>query len=244
MQEECNALDNRLKDQSAAAESAKLDHQRQHLDLQTQTQTLQQQLKDLRSEHQQLQEKHDSLQSMSASISHVSQTAGRPSMLSGVKAMLQKLNGSQQQPNQLPISVPSLVLGHHVGVDTPPPSAHTTLTSAFRHGPQGILQQPQGHSHVVEGASRPVPCDAPTAGVAEPSGQQEDEWDIMLRCARGRIMNTESVTWQHMQTYITVVTAVVLLFNCSALRYKAACVKCQGRATISIFHPVIITKAK
>ena len=183
MQEAYDALNNQLKTQSAAAESAKIDYQRHHQDLQTQTQALQQQFSDLRSKHQQLQDKHDSLQSMSASNSHVSQTPGRPSMLSGVKAMLQKFNGSQQ-PSQLPISVPSVVVGHHV--DTPPHSAHTASSAAvFRCDPQGILQQPQGHSHVLEGASqRPVAHDAPTAEGAELSGQQEDEWDVLLRCVR------------------------------------------------------------
>lgn len=198
MQEDYNALDNRLKAQSAAAESAKQDYQRQHLDLQSQLQTLQQHLNDLRSEHQQLQEKHDSLQSMSAPTSHASQNAGRSSMLSGMKAILQKLNGSQQQPNQLPISVPSLVIGHHVGVDTPPHSAQTasSFAAVLQQDPQGILQQPQGHSHVGEGApQRPVTRDAPTAEEAAPSGQQEDEWDVLLRCVRALFI--ESVTCRH-----------------------------------------------
>lgn len=104
-------------------------------------------------------------------------------MLRGVKAILQKLNGSQQQPNQLPISVPSLVVGHHVAVDAPPHSAHTesSAAAAFKYDPQGISQQPQGRSH--EGPSQqPVTLGASTAEVAEPCEQQADEWDVLLRC--------------------------------------------------------------
>ena len=208
IQEEYSALDSQLKAQSAAAESAKLDYQRHHHDLKTHSQTLQQQFNDLRSEHQQLQDRHDSLQSMSASSTHVSQTAVRPSMLNGLKAMLQKLNGSRQQLKQLPIFVPSLTVGHRECVHVPPHSAHTGSSSApdFRHDPQGTLQQPQGHSHVLEGAAqRPVTRDAATAEVAEPSGQQEDDWDVLLRFVRAS-QRDELVffptTQQHMQTCI------------------------------------------
>lgn len=172
--------------QSAAADSARQDHHWQHLEMQTRIQKLQQQLTDLRSEHQQLKDKHDSLQSVSASISP---PAGRPSMLGGVKAMLQRLNGSQQHQQQLPISVPSLVIGQHLGVDTPTHSAQTASTSAaaFKPDPRVMLQQPQGHFNALEGASlQPV---TQNAEVAESSGQQEDDWDVLLRCVRQHIMD-------------------------------------------------------
>ena len=106
-------------------------------------------------------------------------------MLSGMKAMLQKLNGSQHHSSQLPSSVPSLAVGHHESVHTPPHSAHTGSSSAadFRQDPQGTLQQPQGHSHVLEGAAQQrLTHDEAATEVAEPSGQQEDEWDVLLRC--------------------------------------------------------------
>ena len=179
-QEEYDALDSRLKVQSAAAENAKQDSQQRHLEMQTQIQKLQQQLKDLASEHQQLKDKHESLQSVSASIS---QPAARPSMLGGVKAMLQKLNGSQQQQRQLPVSVPSLVNGQHLGVDTPTHSAHTAFssTAAFKPDSRVILQQPQGHFSALEGT--PLQPVTQNAEVAESSGQQEDDWDVLLRCA-------------------------------------------------------------
>ena len=147
--------------------------------MQTQIQKLQQQLKDLTLEHEQLKEKYDT-QSASASISP---PAARPSMLGGVKAMLQKLNGSQQQQRQLPVSVPSLVIGQHLGVDTPTHSAYTasSSTAAFKHDSKVILQQPQGHFNALEGTTlQPV---TQNAEVAESTGQQEDDWDVLLRCA-------------------------------------------------------------
>lgn len=186
----------------------------------TQIQKLQQQLTDLTLEHQQLKDKHDSLQSVSASIS---QPAARPSMLGGVKAMLQKLNGSQQQQRQLPISVPSLVIGHHLSVDTPPHPAHTASSSAaaLKHDSRVVLQQPQGHFHALEGTSlQPV---AQNAEVAESSGQEEDDWDILLRCVSNALWTLSMLLHDHLPV------------ACQHMhRHKVARVACQGCAIISI----------
>ena len=187
LQEQCALQQKQLRAESAAAHTARADLGLKQASMHTDFQALQKQLADLRSDHQELQEKCARAEAVPAATSQSTHPASRPSVLNGVKAMLQKLNGSQNQQTLLPVSVPSLVIGHQQGAvghqqeaDTPPYSARAASSSAaaFRHDSQGTSPQPEGTAYAAQGSSGQEAGQAHSAG---PSGQQEDEWDVLLR---------------------------------------------------------------
>ncbi len=170
MQEQLHAADKQLQSASVSAQTAKYDQERQQLTAQTQTQALQQQLKELRSEHQQLHDKFAGFDSKSPGS--LGKLPARPSVLNGVRAVLQRLNGGQNGQALLPVSVPSLIIGHQQGgTETPTHLDPAGASSSQR----GSFQQPQaGHSQQPQAAGV-------NADVAGPSGREEDEWDVLLK---------------------------------------------------------------
>ena len=179
---------------TVSAQTAKRDHDQQHLTMQTQTQALEQQLEDLRAEQQNLLEKVAALESQSASLAVSAKplSMSRPSVFSGVKAVLQRLNGSQSVQTPLPVSVPSVILGQ--SADTP---TYLNSCSPFEKGPfqqlyDGHIPQPDqvppSPSFLIqrsqEASVKQPEGSEPDAFVAEAAklaGQQEDDWAGLLR---------------------------------------------------------------
>ena len=178
---------------TVSAQTAKRDHDQQHITMQTQTQALEQQLEDLRAEQQKLLEKAAlEAQSASLAVSAKPLSISRPSVFSGVKAVLQRLNGSQSVQPPLPVSVPSVILGQSADTPTYLKSRSPSEKGPFQQLYDGHIPQPdqvppsppfkiqrsQEASVKQPEGSEP---DALFAEAAALAGQQEDDWADLLR---------------------------------------------------------------
>lgn len=179
---------------TVSAQTAKRDHDQQHLTMQTQTQALEQQLEDLRAEQQKLLEKAAASRSQSASLAVSAKpvSISRPSVFSNVKAVLQRLNGSQSVQPPLPVSVPSSILGQNADTPTYLNSRSSSEKGPFQQLYDGHIPQPDqvplSPSFKVQRsqeASVKQPegseADAFVAEAAALAGQQEDDWADLLR---------------------------------------------------------------
>ena len=100
------------------------------------------------------------------------------------------MNGNQNEQSILPVSVPSLVIGQqHDSADTPE-CMHPDRSSSSSLSPH---REPFKQLH-NSAASQMKPSTLGSSSSAEvpgPSGQEEDEWDVLLRYTQGIVMTEE-----------------------------------------------------